>query len=415
MPVARVKKILAAASVLTVILAAGFVVGTGRLASLMARAGSNGQELVVATRTMSFWVESNGLLRATSVRSFGGPPAFAEYWQFQIVSMVPEGKNVKKDEVLIVFDAQRIRDDLQRFQNDLDQATKELERVRAQTDLERKELEAKLAAAENNHEKLKLKQKTDSVVDTYIDIKVDELALAQAKREVEARREQLNWQGKSTEANYQIIASRRARAENKVNMIRGGIEGFQVKADRDGVAIYKLKWNGERFQVGESVWSGQPILEIPDLNTLIAEGFVPEVDIGKVKVGQTAEVTIDALPGKTYTGKVTGVGTLVRPKAWDIQNRILEAQISLDELDTSIMRPGMSVKVKIETSTLPNCIAVPIKAIRTTSEGSLVKVKTDTGWRERRVTLGDSNGAEVVILDGLQPGERVAVDFIKAQ
>lgn len=167
--------------------------------------------------------------------------------------------------------------------------------------------------------------------------------------------------------------------------------------------------------MGESVWSGQPVLEIPDLNTIIAEAFVPEVDIGKIKIGQIAEVTIDALPGKSYTGRVTGVGTLVRPKAWDIQNKILEVQIALDQLDISSMRPGMSAKAKIETSTLPDCIAVPMKAIRSTAEGSFIKVKTEGGWRERRVSLGDSNGVDVVITDGLRPGERVATDFSKAR
>jgi multidrug efflux pump subunit AcrA (membrane-fusion protein) len=108
------------------------------------------------------------------------------------------------------------------------------------------------------------------------------------------------------------------------------------------------------------------------------------------------------------------MGRLIRPKAWDIQNKVLDVQVTLDKLDVSIMRPGMSIKAKVVTATLDDCIAVPIKAIRTTAEGSVIKVKSETGWRERRVTLGDSNGAEVVIRDGLKPGERIADEFTKA-
>jgi HlyD family secretion protein len=395
--------------------AAAYVLFGSRLSSLLPKATATGDEVVIAPKTLVFGVDATGLLRATSVQNFGGPPMFGNYWNFQIVNLVAEGKQVKAGEQLITFEAQRIRDDLQRFQNELDQANKELEKTRTQIDLERQELKTRLAAAENNYEKLKLKQTRELGVESLIKIEEDRLAFEQARREVDAIKERLDWHNKSSEATYQIIASKKARAENKVNEIKKGMENFQAKADRDGVVIYKTKWNGDKFRVGENVWMGQSILEIPELNTIIAEAFVPEVDIGKVKIGQRAEVTIDAFPDKVYSGSIKSVGTLVRPKAWDIPNKILDIQIALDKLDTSIMRPSMSVKAKVETSSIENCLAVPLKAIRTTAEGSMVKVKTDQGWREQRIKLGESNGAEVVIIEGLKAGDRIGADFAKAK
>jgi HlyD family secretion protein len=395
--------------------AAAYVLFGSRLSSLWPKATATGDEVVVAPKTLFFGVDATGLLRATSVQNYGGPPMFANYWNFQIVNLVAEGKQVKAGEQLITFEAQRIREDLQRFQNELDQATKELEKTRTQIDLERQELQTKLAAAENNYEKLKLKQTRDLGVESLNKVEEDRLAFEQARREVEAIKERLDWHKKSSEATYQIIVSKKARAENKVNEIKKGMENFQAKADRDGVVIYKTKWNGDKFRVGENVWMGQMILEIPDLNTIIAEAFVPEVDIGKVKTGQRAEVTIDAFPDKVYSGSIKSVGTLVRPKAWDIPNKILDIQIALDQLDISIMRPAMSVKAKVETSSIENCLAVPLKAVRTTAEGSMIKVRTDQGWREQLVKLGESNGAEVVIIEGLKAGDRIGADFAKAK
>jgi HlyD family secretion protein len=400
---------------LVVAVAAAYVLFGSRLSSLLPKATATGDEVVIAPKTLVFGVDATGLLRATSVQNYGGPPMFGNYWNFQIVNLVAEGKQVKAGEQLITFEAQRIRDDLQRFQNELDQASKELEKTRTQIDLERQELKTKLAAAENNYEKLKLKQTRALGVESLTKIEEDRLAFEQARREVEAIKERLDWHNKSSEATYQIIASKKARAENKVNEIKKGMENFQAKADRDGVVIYKTKWNGDKFRVGENVWMGQSILEIPELNTIIAEAFVPEVDIGKIKTGQRAEVTIDAFPDKVYSGSIKSVGTLVRPKAWDIPNKILDIQIALDQLDISIMRPSMSVKAKVETSSIENCLAVPLKAIRTTAEGSMVKVKTDQGWREQRIKLGESNGAEVVITEGLKAGDRIGADFAKAK
>ena len=395
--------------------AAAYVLFGSRLSSLLPKATATGDEVVVAPKTLVFGVDATGLLRATSVQNFGGPPMFANYWNFQIVNLVAEGKQVKAGEQLITFEAQRIREDLQRFQNELDQATKELEKTRTQINLERQELQTRLAAAENNYEKLKLKQTRELGVESLNKVEEDRLAFEQARREVEAIKERLDWHKKSSEATYQIIVSKKARAENKVNEIKKGMENFQAKADRDGVVIYKTKWNGDKFRVGENVWMGQMILEIPDLNTIIAEAFVPEVNIGKVKTGQRAEVTIDAFTDKVYSGSIKSVGTLVRPKAWDIPNKILDIQIALDQLDTSIMRPSMSVKAKVETSSIENCLAVPLKAVRTTAEGSMIKVKTDQGWREQLVKLGESNGTEVVIIEGLKAGDRIGADFAKAK
>ena len=158
-----------------------------------------------------------------------------------------------------------------------------------------------------------------------------------------------------------------------------------------------------------------PVIEIPELNTILAEALVPEVDIGKVRIGQQTEVSIDAFPGRSFSGTVKSIGTLVRPKAWDIPNKVLDVQIALDNLDILVMRPAMSVRVKIETNSIPDCVAVPLKAVLTTAEGAVVKVRSDAGWRAQRVKLGDSNGTDIVVSEGLSNGDRVATDFLKAR
>jgi HlyD family secretion protein len=376
---------------------------------------ASAQEFKVAPRSFSIEINCPGTLRATSVRNYGGPPGFGNYWQFQIVSLVPEGSNVKNGDVLINFDAQKVNQDLQQSRNELEQATKELEKTRVQIDLDQSDLAAKLAEAENKYATLKLKQASIPALEASIKIEDDRLALEEARQEVELIKEWIDWHKKSSEATYKIIESKKARAEIKVAEIKKALENYQAKADRDGVAVYKLKWNGDRFQVGENVWSGQPVIEIPDLNTIIAEAFIPEVDIGKLKAGQRAEVAIDALPGRSYTGRVTSVGRLVHSKSWDVPNKILEAQIALDRLDTAIMRPAMSIKVKIETESLSNVLSVPLKAVHQTGEGWEVKTRSNGTWRDRRVRLGESNGTDVVIVDGVSSGELIAPDYGKAK
>lgn len=392
-----------------------------RLSSLLPKAAAIGDEIVVMKKTLTFSVDTTGVLRATSTQDFGTPPAFGQYWQFQVVNLTAEGRQVKPGDEIIRFDAQRVREDLQKFQTELDQANKELERTRVQVDLELQELNTKLATAQNSFDKIKLKQRDDPATDPPMKVEEDRLAAEQARLEVEALKERIEWNKKSSQATIQIITSKKARAENKVAEINKGIEKFTVKSDREGVVIHKNKWNGERYQVGENVWAGEPLVQIPNLNTLIAEAYVPEVDLARIKTGQRVEITIDAFPGKSYSGVVKTIGKLVRPKSWDIPNKILDVEIALDQLDVKLMRPAMSLKARIETGSIADCLAIPLKAARSTGKGgdggaaALVKVKTGQGWEERRVTLGESNGVEVIVTEGLKAGDRVAGDFSKAK
>ena len=256
---------LAVVIVVLAILAGGFfLLKSSAFSKMLAKAGDSSEELEIASRTMTFGVDAAGTLRATSVRNFSGPPPFGNYWQFQIVSMAPEGQNVKSGDLLITFDAQKVQQDLQSLRSELDSATKELEKTQVSIDLERQELSAKLAAAENNYEKCKLKQGVSSDIEASSVIEKDGLDLEQARREVEALKERLEWHTKSSQATYNIIQSRKVRAQNKVDAIQKGMEGFQAKADRDGVVVYKVKWNGERYRVGENIWSGEPVMEIPE-------------------------------------------------------------------------------------------------------------------------------------------------------
>ena len=194
----------------------------------LAASGATAEDIVIAPRSISFVIQSAGTLKATSVQNFGGPAGFGNYWQWQIVSMIQEGKNVKKGDMLLNFDTQKIMMDLMQFQNELEQAKKELEKTKVQIDLEDTELKAKLAAAQNKYEDFKLKNATNnSNVMAVGQIEEDKLGLEQARQEVAALTEQIEWHKKSSDATYNIIASKKARAENKVNDIKSRIEGFQ--------------------------------------------------------------------------------------------------------------------------------------------------------------------------------------------
>lgn len=412
----KIKRFLILSIGLLVLGGAAFYLLPKKLPSFQPRAGTTVEEIVVQPRTVTFGVEATGALRAASMQNIAPPADLGNYWELQIVSMAPEGKDVKPGENLVTLAVPKIAEDLQVAQTEAQQAAKELEKAQSQAKVEQQDLETKLATAQNNYDKFKLKQSSTTVqVSLAKDLEIDRLELEQARREVVALTENLEWQRKASEANVGLIASKKSLAENTVQKLLASMNSLQLKADRSGIVIYKQRWNNEKLKVGDTIWRGQTILGIPDLNTLVLDVYVPEVDVSKIKLGQPVEITIDALQGKTYMGKVTQVGTLIHPKSYDIPNKVLDVQINFDELDVAVMRPAMSVKAKIETGTRERSMTLPLTAIRTTAAGSLVKRKTEQGWAEIPVKLGETVGAEVVIAEGLNPGDHIAADFGKAK
>ncbi|KAF0247248.1 MAG: membrane-fusion protein [bacterium] len=218
--------------------------------SASSQAKTTVEEILIVPKNIKFSIDTNGVLKAESVQNFGGPPAFENQWQFKISNMMAEGKVVKKGDLLINFDAQGIFEQLQQVQNELDQAKKQEEKMKVQISLQEQEISGKLADLQHKYETLKLKQQTNTQIANSITIEKDRLAIEQAEQEVKAITEKLDWYKKSSEASYNVVVSQKARAENKVNKIQAGIAQLQTQADREGVVVYKTRWNGEKFQIG---------------------------------------------------------------------------------------------------------------------------------------------------------------------
>jgi HlyD family secretion protein len=156
---------------------------------------------------------------------------------------------------------------------------------------------------------------------------------------------------------------------------------------------------------------GAPASSAAQMLTLINDARVEfpvqvdESEISKVKLGQKAEVTLDALAGQTFSGKVTRIS----PKATVVSNiAVFYVTVTLENKDRAL-RPGMTAEAEIISREYPNALQLPKRAIQTVSERTYVKVLASDGKTEEllRVKTGPDDGANIVISQGLQPGQTV--------
>jgi HlyD family secretion protein len=157
---------------------------------------------------------------------------------------------------------------------------------------------------------------------------------------------------------------------------------------------------------GTVVNSGATILTILDDTTLNLPVQIDETEIAGVKAGQTADVTLDAYDGQSFTGKVVRVS----PGATQSSGiSVFTATVSLPNPD-GVLRSGMTAEAEIIQSE-DRGLLVPSKAIQTVRSRSYVEVPgaADAGPQRVRVTPGATDGTNTVVTEGLTVGQEVIV------
>src|SRR5687767_15596271 len=142
---------------------------------------------------------------------------------------------------------------------------------------------------------------------------------------------------------------------------------------------------------------------VEDLDTLILRVNVPERELAKLSVGQLAELSFDAVPNRTFAGKIALISPYV-----DSSTATFAVRIRVTETG-GLLRPGMFARVAIVYERKPDALQIPRTALLDGDGPPKVFVVSNGKAAERAVRLGLSSGAMIEVLDGLKDGEQVVV------
>lgn len=177
-----------------------------------------------------------------------------------------------------------------------------------------------------------------------------------------------------------------------------GIEGSVIRAPFDGAVSEKLT------EVGGWIRTGDPVLELVSADDLEVSAEVPEIHFSKLRVGQKAQVRLEALPGKTLTGQVQATA----PEA-DPQARTFAVKVAVQS-NGGLVRPGMVATVKFAPSAPRTVTLVPKDALVERAEGWVVfAADANNEAVLRQVRLGDSVGEWTEVVGRVRPGDQVVI------
>jgi membrane fusion protein (multidrug efflux system) len=222
-------------------------------------------------------------------------------------------------------------------------------------------------------------------------------ALEVARRAAE-RAERLREQRITTEAEYERDQAALTAARAARDQLRTRIGFATVRAPIAGVVVEK------RVERGDIVGAQSRLFTIADVSTLVVRVPVSELDVTALRAGASADVTLDALPGRDVSGRIRRIFP-----AADTASRLVPVEVALIGAGARAVKPGFLARVRFHLDPRENVLMVPDRALIENSGGSAVFVVRGDQAALRRVRRGGTYDGRVEILDGIAAGDTVVV------
>ncbi len=258
-----------------------------------------------------------------------GTTVLGEIKQIHVV----DGQNVKAGDLLVTIDQERLRQEMTRAEAALEASSKDA--ARAQASMKR---------AQETQERNESLFKQGLISD-------------EAYRQDKLNRESAEFSFQSAQAG---VAQSRASAASMRDSLNKAVLRAPISGRVTGLKAEK----GETAIPGQSNLAGATLMVISDMSEMMAEIKVNESEVVRTKVGQTAQITIESLPGRVFQGKVSEVATGSEVNA--TQGNLYKVKILLEgkQEDLAQLRPGMSARAILLTAEAKNILRIPLQSVQ---------------------------------------------------
>lgn len=389
--------------------AAGLVLALGAFLPLTGSFGASGDVPVVTVEKQPFVrrVPAQGNLqavRATPVSVPMGAPG-----PFRIGWLAPDGTRVRAGEVVIRFDPSAIEKQLTDAGDDLRQTRLKIGKSEVESLAELRKLERDAEMARIELENAKQFAKKDEMIYSRGEIIESTIDRELVGRKAEHARKAQSTQKQLSGTEIALLRIEMRKAEAKIEQARRALQALAVAAPHDGVLILKRDWRGETPRVGDTVWNGQPLAEIPDLSTMEAEVFVLEADAGGLSPGKRATVSLESAPGTAHEATIERVDALAKPRLPGSPVQYFAVTLKLRKTDPKVMKPGQRVQAALFLDEREEALLVPRQAVFESQGKRIAYRRKGTGFEPVEVKLGPATSGRVVVESGLSAGDVLAL------
>lgn len=331
----------------------------------------------------------------------------------QIVSLVANSAKVKKGDLLVQFDATTMKQKLAQDQSAVKSAQAEINQSQAAARLKEEQDVTDVMNAKYDAEKARMDASKQEIL-SAIDGEEAKLKVRDAEETQKSAEAKLQADRASAAADLASKKEKLEQTEFQVRQDETSVASLGLRAPLDGVVALQNHWQPQGgptpFKPGDRAWPGAAIAELPDPSSLKISARVEEAERGQLKVGQSIEAHVDAVPDRSLAGHVEAISptaSLDFNGGWPIPHNF-SVDVALSDSD-SRLTPGMSATVRVAVATIPNGIVIPSAALFRKAGRSVVYVQRGSKFEETPVDVSRRNSEEILLARGPQPGQHIAL------
>jgi HlyD family secretion protein len=328
-----------------------------------------------------------------------------------IAWMAPAGEQVEEGQPVIRFDSSSAQQQLLQKEATLKQAQATLDQALGQAQITAQHDESDLIDARYNVEKARL-QTTGNEFVGRIQAEQSKIDLGVAEQKLKVQEANVALHAASDRSKIASLTRQRDQAQADINLNKARIEQMEIRAPLSGFVVFVSNYNqgplnARAFKVGDNVFSGMNLAEMPDMTSLVMDAKAEEIDRGRMAAGNDVRVRIDALPEISIEAKITSISPLAELGVEYPPTRSFRAYAALQHPD-SRLRPGMNGGMDIIINRLPDAISIPAKAVFTRAGKPIVYAADKGHYTPKEIQVIARNPDEVAV-SGISAGTLVAL------
>jgi membrane fusion protein (multidrug efflux system) len=339
-----------------------------------------------------------------------------------LTKLAAAGSFVNKGDVVAEFDRGDQGERLFRFQAEVTEAEAGLDKRKAELAVALESARQQVRQARGTLEKARLDLRT-AAVRSEIEASSLKLAVAEAEAQAKQLEEELALTEKSQQSELRNLQIEIERAKVQLQRIQINAEQMAIRTPISGTVVMMTSFrNGQVSQValGDQVRPGTYFMQIVDPSTMILEATFNQADSQRLRVGQPAEVRLDAYPDRVWPARIVSLGATTAASGAGMRGptagtgsyvRNLPIAFSLEETDPIII-PDLSGSADVLLASEEDALIAPRAAIQRRDDETIVYVRQQGAAQPvvRPVELGFTTDTQVAVLSGLQEGEEVLLD-----
>ena len=347
-------------------------------------------------------VIETGELQAVNASYLGMPRINYIYgYNFKIVGLAEHGSLIHKGDPVIKVDPSSVQKYIIERSASLENEIASANKLRAQITNNLQDLKSQYKNEKALYDIKKLGVERSGFEAAGIR-RVIELEFRQAEIKLNKIKRNLELKPKLDSLDLEIQQIRVMQKRNELNAAEEALGKLVVTSPLDGIFVVEENWRtGQMIRVGDEVYLGAPVARIPDIRTMMVNGFILENDISKIKPGLKTIVRLDALPSVPFNGIISELGRVCIEKD---DKKIFPAKVLISESDLRL-KPGMTVSCEYITYEGEDEIYVPNKCILEENKHFYLFTRKRGKLRKTEVMTGPSNNMFTIVSGDITPGQ----------